>query len=109
MVFGRAEHVTFSHPSGNLRFIIKYLNMKLRVQLHFDIFVLQIIDHGLCWTQMAFILDTSENEKGSTAWQSYVTKLNQENLCSSLYASDYGVLVRAKPTNIAYLLLYKLA
>lgn len=56
-----------------------------------------------------FYTNTSENEKGSTAWQSYVTMLNQENLCSSLCASDYGVLVRAKTSNIAYLLLYKLA
>lgn len=89
--------------------IHNYLNMKLRVQLYFDISVLQIIDYGLCWTQVVFMLDTSENEKGSTAWPSYMTMLNQENLCSSLYASDYGVLVRAQTSNIADLLLYKLA
>lgn len=54
------------------------------------------LTYGLCWTQVVFLLDISENEKGSTTWQSYATMPNQANLCSSLYASDYGVVVRAK-------------
>lgn len=58
---------------------------------------------------MIFILDISENGKGSTASQSYVTMLNQENLCRSLYTSDYSVLVRAKTCNVVYLFFDKLA
>ena len=60
------------------------------------------LTYGLCWMQVVVMLDISENEKGSTAWQSLMMP-NQENLCTSLYASDYGVLVRAKTSNITHL------
>lgn len=77
--------MAFSHPSGNLRSVIKYLNI--------NYIVLQITDLWSVLDAGDLILDISENGKGSTAWQSYVTILNQENLCRSLYTSDYRVLV----------------